>query len=100
MELQQAQNTASPDLALATVRAWTLGLTEGERWLRPHVTRRAARHRAWASLRGWLSPVERKNGWQVAEAAGDATPYGGQHWAGRARGGRRGRPRRLAGLSG
>ncbi len=26
------------------------------------------------SLRGLLAPVERKNGWQVAEAVGDATP--------------------------
>ena len=26
----------------------------------------------------WLSPVERKNGWQPAEQAGDATPYGVQ----------------------
>ena len=29
-------------------------------------------------LRGLLSPVERKNGWQLAEQAGDATPYGVQ----------------------
>ena len=29
-------------------------------------------------LRGLLSPVERKNGWQLAERAGDATPYGVQ----------------------
>ena len=27
---------------------------------------------------GLLSPVERKNGWQLAEPAGDATPYGVQ----------------------
>ena len=27
-------------------------------------------------LKGLLSPVERKNGWQLAEQAGDATPYG------------------------
>ena len=27
-------------------------------------------------LRGLLSPVERKNGWQLAERAGDSTPYG------------------------
>ena len=26
-------------------------------------------------LKGLLSPVERKNGWQLAEQAGDATPY-------------------------
>ena len=30
------------------------------------------------ALRGLLSPVERKNGWQLAERAGDATPYGVQ----------------------
>ena len=33
----------------------------------------------WDYLRGLLSPVERKNGWQLAEQAGDATPYGVQH---------------------
>ena len=32
----------------------------------------------WDYLRGLLSPVERKNGWQLAEQAGDATPYGVQ----------------------
>jgi SRSO17 transposase len=31
-----------------------------------------------------LSPVERKNGWQLAEGLGDATPYGVQHLLGRA----------------
>jgi SRSO17 transposase len=31
-----------------------------------------------------LSPVERKNGWQVAAANGDATPSGVQHLWGRA----------------
>jgi SRSO17 transposase len=32
-----------------------------------------------ASLRGLLSPAERKNNWQVAEVSGDATLYGIQH---------------------
>ena len=31
------------------------------------------------ALRGLLSPVERKNGWQLAGQAGDATPYRVQH---------------------
>jgi SRSO17 transposase len=31
-----------------------------------------------------LSPVERKNGWQLAEVNGDDTPYGVQHVLGRA----------------
>src|SRR5690606_6525376 len=34
---------------------------------------------------GLLSSVERKNGWQLAEYAGDPTPYGIQHLLGRAR---------------
>jgi hypothetical protein len=41
----------------------------------PHFARREARHHAWAYIRGLLSPVERKNGWQLAEVNGDATPY-------------------------
>ena len=36
------------------------------------------RRRALAYLRGLLSPVERKNGWQLAEQADDATPDGVQ----------------------
>lgn len=44
------------------------------------------RRRALAYLRGLLSPIERKNGWQLAETAGDRTPDGVQdflvrvHW--------------------
>jgi SRSO17 transposase len=52
----------------------------------PHFTRRAARHRAWAYIRGLLSPGERKNGWQLVQVNGDATPDGVQHLLGRARG--------------
>ena len=40
--------------------------------------------RAAAYLRGLLAPVERKNGWQLAEAAGDATPDGVQDFLSRA----------------
>jgi SRSO17 transposase len=36
------------------------------------------RQRALAYLKGLLGPVERKNGWQLAEYAGDATPDGMQ----------------------
>jgi len=38
-------------------------------------SRSEARERAVTYLRGLLSPVERKNGWQLAEEAGDQTPY-------------------------
>jgi SRSO17 transposase len=36
--------------------------------------RSETRQQAAKYLRGLLAPVERKNGWQIAEAAGDATP--------------------------
>ena len=42
------------------------------------------RRRAVAYLRRLLAPVERKNGWQLAEAAGDATPDGVQGFLSRA----------------
>jgi len=35
--------------------------------------------RALDYLIGLLRPVERKNGWQLAEAANHASPYGVQH---------------------
>jgi SRSO17 transposase len=50
----------------------------------PRFARTQARQRAQVYLRGLLSPVERKNGWQLAEAAGDPTPYATQHLLGRA----------------
>ena len=85
MEWTQEQGTVSAELALETVREWTLELTKVERWLMPHFPRREARRRAWAYIRGLLSPIERKNGWQLAEVNGDAPPYGVQHLLGRAR---------------
>jgi SRSO17 transposase len=85
MEWTQEQDAVSAELTLETVRAWTLELTKVERWRMRHVPRREARRRAWASIRGLLSPVARKNGWQLAAVNGDATPYGVQHLLGRAR---------------
>jgi SRSO17 transposase len=38
--------------------------------------RREVRERSARYLRGLLGPVERKNGWQVAEAVGEADPQG------------------------
>ena len=60
------------------VARWAEGIERvheciGGRFRRPEPRRRALEY-----LRGLLSPVERKNGWQLAEQAGDATPYGVQ----------------------
>src|SRR5215813_4196961 len=84
MEQIQALSTAPAPLEFDTVREWLLWMTEVERRIGPRFPRRDARRRAWAYLRGLLSPVERKNGWQLAEVNGDATPYGVQHLLGRA----------------
>ena len=42
------------------------------------------RKRASSYLRALLGPVQRKNGWQLAEYAGPATPHGFQRLLGRA----------------
>ncbi len=38
-----------------------------------------ARQRMQEYVQGLLSPIERKNGWQLSEQCGDETPYGIQH---------------------
>ena len=44
----------------------------------PRFSRIEPRRRARAYLQGLLAPLERKNGWHLAEAAGDASPDGVQ----------------------
>jgi SRSO17 transposase len=85
MAQEQARSTAPGPLELDTVREWLLWMTEVERRMGSRFPRRDLRRRVRAYLRGLLSPVERKNGWQLAEVNGDGTPYGVQHLLGRAR---------------
>jgi SRSO17 transposase len=84
MELQPEQPPSPGDLNLDTVRTWRLWQTEVERRIGAQFARREVRGRAGAYIRGLLSPVERKNGWQVAEVNGETPPYGVQHLLGRA----------------
>jgi SRSO17 transposase len=51
----------------------------------PRFLRVEPRRRAVAYLKGLLAPVARKNGWQLAEAAGDRTPDGVQDFLARMR---------------
>src|SRR4051794_9733998 len=54
----------------------------------PQFGRAEPRRRALPYLQGLLAPLERKNGWYLAEAAGDCSPHGMQeflsrvHWDG------------------
>src|SRR6516162_673007 len=68
----------------AQVNAWADEVTAvGERIGR-HFARSEPRQRAVGYLRGLLSDAERKNGWQLAEYLGEATPDGVQHLLSRA----------------
>ena len=66
------------------VRSWTEELEAVDECLSEHFARSEVRERAQDYLRGLLSETERKNSWQLAEVAGNATPYGIQHLLGRA----------------
>src|SRR4051794_19341034 len=64
---------------------WARGLDELAGRLTPRLKRAEPRRRVLAYLRGLLAPLGRKNGWQLAEAAGDRTPDGTQDFLSRMR---------------
>ena len=63
---------------VAEVARWAEGIERVHQCIAGRFRRPEPRRRALEYLKGLLSPVERKNGWQLAEQAGDATPYGVQ----------------------
>jgi SRSO17 transposase len=66
------------------VKGWANELDGVSERLGWHFGRSEPRQRVMTYMRGLMSTVERKNGWQLAEEAGDDTPYGVQHLLGRA----------------
>ncbi len=63
---------------------WTGKFQEVYERMGPVFARSETRQRAQAYLQGLLSPIERKNGWQMAEEAGERTPYAMQYLLDRA----------------
>jgi len=63
---------------------WQPALQDVARRLGTHFARPETRALALAYLTGLLSPVERKNGWQLAEFLGQVNPYRLQHLLDRA----------------
>jgi SRSO17 transposase len=63
---------------MADVVQWSHELARLHARIAPHFARPQPRRRALAYLQGLLSATERKNGWQLAEHAREATPYGMQ----------------------
>lgn len=76
----------SAPITQAAVQDWATELDQVHRLVAPHFVRSEPRQRVRAYLAGLLSPIERKNGWQLAEQAGEPTPTGmqrvlsGAHW--------------------
>jgi SRSO17 transposase len=66
------------ELSQGGVASLTAGLDEVQQQIGPRFARAEQRQRVRRYLDGLLSPVERKNGWQLAEHAGEARPYGMQ----------------------
>src|ERR671939_274828 len=64
------------EAALAQIQGWAAELDALVTRIAPRFPRREVRLRVGAFLRGLLGSVERKNGWQLAEQAGERTPTG------------------------
>src|SRR5215210_1858349 len=58
--------------------AWARGLSAMHARIARRFARPEPRRRALSYLKGLTSPVARKNGWQLAEQAGEGTPDGMQ----------------------
>ena len=63
---------------LAEIADWQDELTALRQRIAPRFQRREVRARAGRYLTGLLGPVERRNGWQLAEQLGERTPDGVQ----------------------
>ncbi|KAA0675619.1 IS701 family transposase [Roseomonas genomospecies 6] len=72
--------TTSPEAACWAGDLEALAVRIGPRFCRPEARERARRY-----LAGLLAPLERKNGWHLAEAAGDASPDSVQDFLARMR---------------
>ena len=62
----------------AEIRGWAVGLSALHQRIATHFVRAEPRQLAYDYLRALISPIERKNGWQIAEHLGATTPDGVQ----------------------
>lgn len=73
---EQAATTYAPEVHL--LNAVAPALDEVQTRIGPHFRRAEVRQRSRRFLEGLLAPVERKNGWQLAEELGERGPRGVQ----------------------
>ena len=70
--------------SLKEIGRWPLRLFDLHARLAAYFARSEPRHHAWLYLQAVLSDIPRKNGWQIAEHAKQARPYGMQRLLSRA----------------
>lgn len=63
-----------------TILEWGQEFDELMERIGPRYVRSEARNKAAGYLKGLMSDTQRKNGWQLAETLGEATPYGIQQF--------------------
>jgi SRSO17 transposase len=78
MKSPQHTTSAQVDPFLREIAGWPLRLRELHARIAPHFARPEPHQHALLSLQAVLSDLPRKNGWQIAEQARQARPYGMQ----------------------
>jgi SRSO17 transposase len=78
MKLSQDTTFKQDRTSLCQVVQWVQDLRKLHARIAPRFARPEPRRRALAYLQGVMSEIRRKNGWQLAEHAREATPYGMQ----------------------
>jgi hypothetical protein len=73
IELEKSFSRMQP---LSPEIVWTSTFDGLAQQMRPCFVRQGTWHRMQSYLRCLFSPVERKNGWRIAEEIGAVTPYG------------------------
>ncbi len=84
MKSSQYTTSEQAELPLSEISRWPVRLRELHQRLRPRFARPEAFQHALLYLQAILSDIPRKNGWQIAEQARQARPYGMQRLLSRA----------------
>jgi len=76
--MKPSQDITSRDATttMTHIVQWAQDLRDLHARIAPRFARPEPRRRALAYLQGVMSEISRKNGWQLAEHAREATPYG------------------------
>ncbi len=76
MKSSQSITSEPAGPSLGTIAAWAQSLRQVHQRLAPYFARPEVRQHALLYLQALLSEIPRKNGWQIAEHARQARPYG------------------------